>query len=600
VSLAAIAPTKGIGTWTCDGAILADPSSPTSTLFGIAVNQTVTCTWAVTNVLCPVSKDIVLITRYPQVTEPNIYFADSLVNNDILNICLGDKGPLRGELPKTATKEFGTWKTVSGNSILGVQGNVADFGTITATSIGSTQISWTIQNGVQGCSAKTNVFTVQVHGPSQARILPIPDTCALADTVMIYTDPLKTGEVGTWSGDKKPLPLAKDQWFIGGHDVEVGSTSFTWTVDNFICLPSSDTKSLNVNPATIPLIDLVDLDTVCQNTNIVTSTSTQNPGAGAKYVWEFNGVNIDTTLTKAFSMNNVSTSGKLKVTMLITDVCTYPNNISDSTELVVINKPRPYIKTPNVLVCEDSLVNLLAGDYTNNKNIVTTYNWLRGNTNLNLSDSIINNVNNGGVYVFTAQNKFCPLVSSNSIVVDLRKIPTVDASYNGIDPIIVSAGDIGELSGATSGESAMWSSLTLPGAIDDSLNLTSSLVAPDIEGKHTIRLKAINGPCSASDTVTLIVTEDCDCECNIQAPNVFTINGDGINETFKIKGIEECPKALVTIYNRWGAAIYKTTEYHLHEWDGKNYPEGVYFFVVKFSKKQKRGEGHTGTIHLLR
>ncbi len=242
----------------------------------------------------------------------------------------------------------------------------------------------------------------------------------------------------------------------------------------------------------------------------------------------------------------------------------------------------------------------IAGDSITNNGVITNYRWLRNNIDLNISDSIIQNVNTSGQYVFEAENKFCPAVLSSANAVDVRKSPMVDASYNGIDPIVVSTNEIAELSGTHDGQVAYWFRLTLIDAIDDSLDMTSALVAPNTQSKHTIRLTAINGPCIASDTVTLIVTEECDCECDIQAPNVFTINGDGINETFKIKGIEECPEALVVIYNRWGSAIYKTTEYHLHEWDGKNYPEGVYFYVVKFSKKQKRGEGHTGTIHLLR
>lgn len=79
-------------------------------------------------------------------------------------------------------------------------------------------------------------------------------------------------------------------------------------------------------------------------------------------------------------------------------------------------------------------------------------------------------------------------------------------------------------------------------------------------------------------------------------PNVFTPNGDGINDLFKI----DMQYEIVKIYNRWGNILFETTDRNLF-WDGKNTlgnntSEGVYFYHIKMS------DGHikTGYVQLLR
>ena len=70
----------------------------------------------------------------------------------------------------------------------------------------------------------------------------------------------------------------------------------------------------------------------------------------------------------------------------------------------------------------------------------------------------------------------------------------------------------------------------------------------------------------------------------INEPNVFTPNGDNMNDEFIIEipeKVEEC--AELTIYNRWGQIQYFSTGNDLR-WDGRNNvgskaPSGTYFFI---------------------
>ena len=86
----------------------------------------------------------------------------------------------------------------------------------------------------------------------------------------------------------------------------------------------------------------------------------------------------------------------------------------------------------------------------------------------------------------------------------------------------------------------------------------------------------------------------------ISDPNVFTPNGDNMNDEFIIeipKKVEKC--AELTIYNRWGQIQYFSTGNNLR-WDGKNRvgglaPPGSYFYTLKIQEKK-----FSGVLNLMR
>ena len=76
-------------------------------------------------------------------------------------------------------------------------------------------------------------------------------------------------------------------------------------------------------------------------------------------------------------------------------------------------------------------------------------------------------------------------------------------------------------------------------------------------------------------------------EVNLTIPNVFTPNGDGTNDVFVIKEIENYISAEIHIFNRYGKKVYSNNDYQ-GDWDGGNLRDGVYFYVL-------RAEGYFGT-----
>jgi len=87
--------------------------------------------------------------------------------------------------------------------------------------------------------------------------------------------------------------------------------------------------------------------------------------------------------------------------------------------------------------------------------------------------------------------------------------------------------------------------------------------------------------CSTNDTVVINVR---DLPSDVFIPNVFTPNGDGVNDTFYIpsKGIIEFD---MKIYDRWGILLFESTS-SIKGWDGKtkngnNVSDGTYYYLIE-------------------
>lgn len=72
--------------------------------------------------------------------------------------------------------------------------------------------------------------------------------------------------------------------------------------------------------------------------------------------------------------------------------------------------------------------------------------------------------------------------------------------------------------------------------------------------------------------------------CDLVIPNVFTPNGDLINDVFEILNLENYPASQIVIYNRWGNKVFEHSDYYNNWWDGSNHPDGVYYYVIRYTR----------------
>jgi gliding motility-associated-like protein len=103
---------------------------------------------------------------------------------------------------------------------------------------------------------------------------------------------------------------------------------------------------------------------------------------------------------------------------------------------------------------------------------------------------------------------------------------------------------------------------------------------------------------SQPQTVSLTVTDVNGCQAtqqikvadqcpDIYIPNTFTPNGDGINDTWVIEGLDAT--ATVKVFTRWGSEVYQTTGNYTPwngEYNGKKLVSGVYYYIVTAKKRQ--------------
>lgn len=94
------------------------------------------------------------------------------------------------------------------------------------------------------------------------------------------------------------------------------------------------------------------------------------------------------------------------------------------------------------------------------------------------------------------------------------------------------------------------------------------------------------------------------CESVIEFPNIFTPNGDGINDNLIPLKFQMIINPRMSIYNRWGNLVYETTDLE-HGWDGliNNEPavNAVYFWRIEAEDKLRSTMiDFSGFFHLIR
>jgi gliding motility-associated-like protein len=123
--------------------------------------------------------------------------------------------------------------------------------------------------------------------------------------------------------------------------------------------------------------------------------------------------------------------------------------------------------------------------------------------------------------------------------------------------------------------------------------------------RYYLRLKVFNSDatCKADTSYVIDVVDSF-----LEVPNVFTPNGDGRNDEFRV-----AYKSLISfsckIYDSWGRLVFSWTD-PSKGWDGtingNNAPEGAYFYHIQATGVDRDEEGKlieyrkTGDINLLR
>lgn len=162
----------------------------------------------------------------------------------------------------------------------------------------------------------------------------------------------------------------------------------------------------------------------------------------------------------------------------------------------------------------------------------------------------------------------------------------------GPDQFIASTGGV-QLNQAgtfTNDDSFQW---TPSGGLSSS-TISSPYANPNQTTTYQLTISGTNG-CKSTDTITVAIVQ------GVHIPDVFTPNGDGINDTWEPKGLEEFPDVDIQVFDRWGHAIYRFTKSNRQPFDGTlngtSLPAGNYAYQII---TQAKGHTYRGNLLLLR
>jgi gliding motility-associated-like protein len=284
------------------------------------------------------------------------------------------------------------------------------------------------------------------------------------------------------------------------------------------------------------------------------------PASGVIFKW---------TGPNGFTSTNVAPVIK---NALLTNQGTYVANITtaggctatDSTVVVIKKSPVVIANFKDTIVCRGNTLTLgVTGDSKE-------YTWAPAKgLAATKGTSIVAKPDSSIIYYVTGDNGTCKREDTINIKVVTK--PKVDAGSN----TYIYEGDTLRLRGFT--DSLQNTYYWTPNQNISSTTSLSPLIKPLKTTIYTFNVLTTSGCGAAFDDVLIRVLK------KINIPNVFTPNGDGINDTWKIKWLETYPTATLQIYSRYGLLVYSNTG-NSQPWDGtlngKPVPIGTYYYII--------------------
>lgn len=263
-------------------------------------------------------------------------------------------------------------------------------------------------------------------------------------------------------------------------------------------------------------------------------------------------------------------------------------NFCLSTLSVTITGPAP-------LVYDISSTNVLCSGQSNGAIDLTVnggtppykYFWNKGG-NLIAQTQDLNNISAGTYVLQLNDDNNC--IRGASVTVGTQSSPIVIGVNEKVDESCDGKSD-GKLEVSVSGGTAPYTfSWSNQASTQNITNIT--------KGNYTLTVADAIG-CNATQSFIVGVKGAC---MDINIPNSFTPNGDGVNDKWIIRNLDKFSQNSVEIYNRWGQLIFSTNGYNdSNAWDGtyngEQVSSAVYYYFINLGNGT---ELFKGTLTVVR
>lgn len=344
------------------------------------------------------------------------------------------------------------------------------------------------------------------------------------------------------------------------------------------------------------------------NTNTVTLTngSTSNvppifPNKSPVVAYEWNGPSPQTPLQLSSTYEGMMPG---TYTVLVKDLnngcfATATKDIADGRIYPSINKP----SAPDAFILDCGAISRTITPLITNSNTAFSYSWESApGATITGSDKAILTTNTVGQYIITVTDtkNGCQSTGVVEVVNGSLKGDFTPDHINGYAPMEVKFTNNSHSSIDSLNIISVWSFGNGLFNTTYSAGVSPSTVY-QLAGTYTVTMFTHKGNCM--DTVVKTISVEIPSE--LEVPNVFTPNGDGVNDLFFLKA-NNLTEIKLSIYDRWGHKVFdETSEKGNIAWDGKNQlakelPEGVYTYILTAKGKDDRAFKKNGTITLIR
>ena len=438
-----------------------------------------------------------------------------------------------------------------------------------------------------GCKDSVST-TIIVHPKPASSFTVNTDICLDQAATLTSNSTISSGSIINWNwdfGDATNASYTNENPFTKTYSNFSNYTIRLVTVSNNGC---KDTTTRNITVHALPLANFLLPASVCMpnGTTAFNNQTTVGDNAALSYSWNFGDgspLSNQTNPSHVYSAINSYTVTLISVSAF---------GCGDTTTKVMsafFDKPIADFNVNPTSLCQGADNNFTDLSTAPNST-VSAWNWNFGDGSNSTIKNPTRRYTNAGIYdvKLTVVNAVgCPSdVVTKQVTVYLQ--PVIDAGPS----FVVPQGTIVQLKPTVNDSTVVsftWSpstNLSNPGTLRPLVNAVS-------DQTYTL---AANGPggCTASDNVSVKILKP------VKPPNVFSPNGDGINDKWMISNLPDYPGAFVEIFNRYGQRIFYSAGYN-DPWDGtfsgKVLPVATYYYVITLKNSF---EPLTGSVTIIR
>lgn len=430
------------------------------------------------------------------------------------------------------------------------------------------QTTYTITGELQGCASTTETITINV---STLPVIAVSNQTTCAGSMVTLS---ATGaDTYTWSTTANTntisvSPTTNANYTLTGTNTLTGCTSTVTTVD--VTVNALPTVTVSANPNTTCTSGTVNL-----TANTTATSYTWTAGNGITFANQNQG-NI------SFGASTLTTGTYVyTVTVTSADGCV---SVPATTTLTIIDVPNANFDLSDLSICQNANGTISI----NTPQSGVSYDWnINGQSITNTNPLIVPTSVTGtaGTYSVSviAGIGTCTNTASNTLTVNaLPAIALVNPTTSACENTAAQL----DVAGPNSTYNYTWTNGQNTGT---GSGLTVNPLTQENQGTYTVTATDANG-CTNRTTgkIDIII-------CETFVPEFFSPNGDGTNDGFVIKNIENYPNNQLKIFNRWGNLIYQKDAY-LNEFAGfanvgdaagkEKLPAGTYYVILVYGDEK--------------